>query len=136
MRINGSDIDVRAIDIARQTSLDFGLKKYINLAVSSFNDARPSGKSGVIVMNPPYDERLKLRDVVQLYTDIGNNLKSKFSGWSAWVISSNFEALKLVGLKPEEKLILFNGALECRYQKFSVYEGSKKASKNLTEEKE
>jgi putative N6-adenine-specific DNA methylase len=134
VRINGSDIAVAAIDIARQTSLDFGLKKYINLAVSAFNDVRPSSKTGVIVMNPPYDERMKLRDTVQLYSDIGNNLKGKFSGWDAWIISSNLEALKLVGLKPEEKLILFNGALECRYQRFSVYEGSKKASKNKPEE--
>jgi putative N6-adenine-specific DNA methylase len=59
VRINGSDMAVAAIDIARQTSLDFGLKKYINLAVSPFNEVRHSTRTGVIVMNPPYDERLK-----------------------------------------------------------------------------
>jgi putative N6-adenine-specific DNA methylase len=136
VRINGSDMAVAAIDIARQTSLDFGLKKYINLAVSPFNEVRPSSRTGVIVMNPPYDERLKSRDTVQLYSDIGTNLKNKFPGWDAWVISSNNEALKMIGLKPQQKLILFNGALECRFQKFSMYEGSKKVSKAGAEESE
>lgn len=136
VRINGSDIAVSAIDIARQTSLDFGLKKYINLAVSPFNEVRPSSKTGVILMNPPYDERLKSRDTVQLYSDIGTNLKNKFTGWDAWVISSNNEALKMIGLKPQQKLILFNGALECRFQKFSMYEGSKKVSKADAEDVE
>jgi putative N6-adenine-specific DNA methylase len=136
VRINGSDIAVAAIDIARQTSLDFGLKKFINLAVSPFNEVRPSSRTGVIVMNPPYDERLKSRDTVQLYSDIGTNLKNKFPGWDAWVISSNNEALKMIGLKPQQKLILFNGALECRFQKFSMYEGSKKVSKAGAEEGE
>lgn len=129
VRITGSDIAVSAIDVARQTALDYGLKKYINLAVSSFNDMRAPGKNGTIIMNPPYDERLKSRDIVKLYTDIGTHLKHNFSGWDAWVISSNLEALKLVGLKPAEKHTLFNGSLECRFQKFSMYEGTKKGSK-------
>ena len=129
VRITGSDIAVSAIDVARQTALDYGLKKYINLAVSSFNEMRAPGKNGTIIMNPPYDERLKSRDIVKLYTDIGTHLKHNFSGWDAWVISSNLEALKLVGLKPAEKHTLYNGSLECRFQKFSMYEGTKKGSK-------
>lgn len=91
------------------------------------------GKNGTIIMNPPYDERLKSKDIVKLYTDIGTHLKHNFSGWDAWVISSNLDALKLVGLKPAEKHTLFNGSLECRFQKFSMYEGTKKGSKTEIE---
>jgi putative N6-adenine-specific DNA methylase len=37
IRINGSDISVESIDIARQSALDFGLKQYIDFKISSFN---------------------------------------------------------------------------------------------------
>ena len=127
--INGSDIAVWAIDIARQSSLDFGLKQYIDFKVCAFKDASKSGKNGVIIMNPPYDERMKSRDIVSLYAEIGTQLKHVFTGWDAWIISSNFEALKLLGLKPEEKFTLFNGPIECRYQKFNMFEGKRKEMK-------
>jgi putative N6-adenine-specific DNA methylase len=124
--IFGSDIAVRAIDISRQSALDFGLKQYINYSVSAFRDTVPPSKKGLIVMNPPYDERLKERDVVRLYSEIGTQLKHVFCGWEAWIISSNFEALKFLALKPGVRHNLYNGALECRYQQFKMYEGSLK----------
>ena len=55
--INGSDMAVWAIDIARQSSLDFGLKQYIDFKVCAFKDASRSGKNGVIVMNFYYNKR-------------------------------------------------------------------------------
>ena len=125
-RINGSDIALAAIDVSRHSALDFGLKKYIDFAVASFSDVRPMGRNGIVVMNPPYDERMKSKDIVALYTLIGDQLKRKFSGWDAWIISSNLEALKVISLKPAERHTLFNGSLECRYQKFDLYDGSKK----------
>lgn len=124
--IFGSDIAVKAIDISRQSALDFGLKQYINYSVSAFRETVPPSKKGLIVMNPPYDERLKERDVVRLYSEIGTQLKHVFSGWEAWIISSNFEALKFLALKPGSRYTLYNGALECRYQQFKMYEGSLK----------
>ena len=126
VRIFGSDIAVRAIDISRQSALDFGLKQYINYSVSPFRDTVPPSRKGLIVMNPPYDERLKERDVVRLYSEIGTQLKHAFCGWEAWIISSNFEALKFLALKPGVRHNLYNGALECRYQQFKMYEGSLK----------
>lgn len=129
--ISGSDIAVWAIDIALQSSLDFGLKQFINFKACAFKDSIKSGKNGLIVMNPPYDERMKLRDIVNLYAEIGSKLKHSYSGWDAWIISSNFEALKLLGLKPDERHTLFNGAIECRYQKFTMFEGKRKVYKEL-----
>ena len=57
---------------------------------------------------------------------IGDQLKQHFSGCEAWILSSNKEALKFVGLRPSKKLSLYNGALECKFQKFELYRGSKK----------
>lgn len=123
-RITGSDIELRSIDIARQSALDFGLKQYIDFTCAPFEEVNPTTKKGVLIMNPPYGERLKTRDIVQLYIGIGNHLKRNFQGFDAWVISSNIEAMKLIGLKPSAKITLYNGALECRFEKFSLYEGT------------
>ena len=51
-------------------------------------------------------------------------------GWDCWMISSNMEALKFVGLKPTRKIKVFNGSLECSFRKYNIYEGSKKAKYN------
>lgn len=125
-RINGSDMALSAIDVSRHSALDFGLKQYIDFEVAPFSEVLPKGKNGIAIMNPPYDERMKSKDIVMLYTQIGDQLKQRFSGWNAWVISSNFEALKVISLKPAERHTLFNGSLECRFQKFDLYEGTKK----------
>jgi putative N6-adenine-specific DNA methylase len=77
-------------------------------------------------MNPPYNERLKTEDVIDLYRSIGDTLKRNFTGYQAWIISANIEALKFVGLRPTRNLDLNNGQLECKYSKFEIYEGSKK----------
>lgn len=125
-RIGGSDISVMAIDIARQSALDFGLKKYIDLSVRPLTEAEANGKGGLFITNPPYQERLKSRDIYLLYSELGTQLKHKFSGWDAWIISANIEALKSVGLKASTRQTLYNGALECNFQKFELYEGSRK----------
>jgi putative N6-adenine-specific DNA methylase len=66
-----------------------------------------------------------------LYGGIGRTLKHKYSGYEAWMITSNPEGLKEVGLRPSKKIPIFNGPLECRFVKYELYAGSKKASKNL-----
>jgi putative N6-adenine-specific DNA methylase len=60
---------------------------------------------------------------------MGDYLKKNFTGYTAWILSSNIEALKFTGLRPEQKIVLFNGPLECRFVKFSIYKGSKKTHK-------
>jgi putative N6-adenine-specific DNA methylase len=118
IRISGSDISMETIDIARQSALDFGLKQYIDFKVASFKEMRPVGRKGVLIMNPPYDERLKV-NLGKLYSDIGDKLKKSFAGWDTWIISSSFDALEITGLKPVEKHTLLNGSLECGYWKLS-----------------
>lgn len=82
-----------------------------------------------MITNPPYGERIRVEDITALYQDLGNTLKRRFTGYQAWVISSDMRALKMIGLRPMKKHILFNGPLECRYAGFDLYDGSKKASK-------
>ena len=66
-----------------------------------------------------------------LQKEIGDLLKSEFTGFEAWIFSSNFEALKFIGLRPSRKIPLKNGALDCKLQKYELYSGSKKTKKQV-----
>jgi putative N6-adenine-specific DNA methylase len=124
--IVGSDRSGRILAIAKKNVKSAGLNHVVILKASYLNDLIPPGSGGVVVMNPPYDERLKTEDVVGLYKRIGDALKQHFQGYQAWIISGHREALKFVGLHPSRNITLYNGPLECRFSRFEIYEGSKK----------
>lgn len=86
--------------------------------------AIPTGP--MMIFNPPYDERLKIDDIQAFYAMIGERLKHHWPGWEAWIISSNKDALNSIGLKPSKKITLFNGGLECWFQKYEMYEGKRR----------
>ena len=71
-----------------------------------------------------------MAEIEGMYKEIGNKLKKDFGGFTAWIISSSPEAIKSIGLRPTRKIQIFNGSLECRYLKFELYSGSRKAVKN------
>ena len=124
-RIYGSDISQRAIAIAKQNVQSAGLSKYIDLRVNPLQDANaPEGKC-LMVTNPPYGERITSPDIFGLYASMGTFLKHKFTGNSAWVISSHEECLFKIGLKPSQKVSLLNGSLECLYCKYDIFSGKR-----------
>jgi putative N6-adenine-specific DNA methylase len=125
-KVIGSDRSGRILSVARENIESAGLQGDIILKPSFLADLRPPEGTGVIVMNPPYNERIKTEDIVDLYKSIGDTLKSHFAGYHAWIISAHLEALKFVGLHPTRNIALNNGQLECKYSKFEIYEGSKK----------
>ncbi|MDD4553757.1 MAG: THUMP domain-containing protein [Bacteroidales bacterium] len=125
IQIAGFDRASRAIMSATENLQLTGLKEEIRLDTVSFEDSAPPFEKGFIISNPPYDERLKLDDSVAFYKMIGNVMKRKYAGFTAWLISSDLEALKFVGLRPSRKITIFNGPLECRFMKFDLFEGKK-----------
>jgi putative N6-adenine-specific DNA methylase len=125
-KIYATDIDKSAIEISLQNARRAGVAADIEFAESDFLQSKVKGENGLIVMNPPYNERLKNDDIVEFYSEIGTHLKHFYNGCDAWIISGNLEALKFIGLRPSRKIKLFNGQLECRLQKYELYRGSKK----------
>ena len=126
-QIIGSDISPKNLASARSNLKSSRLHKDVQLLVSPFAALeRPAGEPGLIIINPPYGERIRLNDIIGLYKSIGNKLKQDFSGYQAWVISSDQRALSLIGLRPTAKLPVFNGPLECRFEHFDLYKGSKR----------
>lgn len=125
--IIGNDIDTEVLHKAMRNIQNAKLQYDITLQEGDMADLRPPKGKGIIIVNPPYGERLKTRDNIELYKKMGDTFKKHFSGYEAWVISSDLVALKNLGLHPTKKLSLNNGALECKYERFELYQGSKKA---------
>ena len=131
------DFDIWANDISKKSTdqtevalRHFNLHKKVKITTGDFDLVKPNQASGMVMINPPYGERLQDQNIINLYGDIGTHFKHHFEGWTAWMISSNFSALKNVGLRPSKKHNLYNGSLECKFLEYQLYRGSKKASKN------
>lgn len=126
IRIYASDISENSVSMTRTNVESAGLSDIISISKNDFSDVEASDNEGIIVMNPPYGQRIVSEDNVKLYGMIGSTLKHKFPGYQAWLISSDKDSLKQVGLKPAKKTVLYNGSLECVLVKYELYQGSKK----------
>jgi putative N6-adenine-specific DNA methylase len=90
-----------------------------------FEEVKAPEGGGIMIINPPYGERLPLEEIGAFYKMMGDIMKKEFEGFDVWIISSNIPALKKVGLAPSKRIPLFNGALECRFNKFEIYKGTR-----------
>lgn len=125
--IFASDKEVRARNSAAINLLSAGLENVVQVEKIPFEKLTPPETPGILVTNPPYDERIKVEEIEAFYKSIGDRLKQHWAGWTAWLISSNMDAWKTFGLRPSRKITLYNGPLECYFQKFELYEGKKGA---------
>jgi len=129
--IYASDKDGIALKKAKQNIKNANLDEFITFQQADFFETQKEKERSLYVMfNPPYDERLSIDNIAHFYGQIGNTLKRNYPDTQAWMITSNLEALKSVGLRPSKKIKLFNGQLESKFVRYDIYQGSKKASKN------
>lgn len=128
--IYAADVSARAIRIAGENLQRAQLPEdAVQFEIKPFDQYQPPPGPGVVVMNPPYGERLKVKSAPNLeafYASIGDRLKQSYSGYTAWILSSNMEALKRVGLTADRKIRLYNGPLECSFRRYELYSGSRK----------
>lgn len=128
--IRGIEISQKSFYISKKNLSNSGFDKYIKLINGDFFKLNLELKDSIIILNPPYGERIEVDEELNtFYKSIGGKLKYDYSGNTAWVFSSNFVAMKQIGLKPSQKIILYNGALECRYSKFDLFDGKLKENK-------
>ncbi|CAN5615863.1 THUMP domain-containing protein [soil metagenome] len=126
VRIFASDYGKSVVDKARENIKRAGVDDMINLSISDFNQvSRPEG-NGVVLINPPYGEKIEVEDLQVLYKSIGDCFKKKYAGYKAWIFTGSPEGGKSVGLRSSRKIKLFNGPIECRLLGYELFEGSKK----------
>ncbi len=125
-KIVARDIDGSNLGIAKANAERGRVESFISFEQKDFLLSEAENESGVLIMNPPYGERLEQEGINSFYAEIGSRLKHFYEGYEAWIISSNMQALKHIGLRTSKKVPLFNGALECKLHKYEMYKGSKK----------
>lgn len=132
-KIYGSDAGFYAVQAAIKNIQSASLQRDIEvkqIRVEELRLADTNTEGALVMINPPYGERLSQdKNVLRLYQDMGTALKHQFSGATAWIISSNEEALKCIGLRPAKKIHLVNGDLDCLFNKYELFKGDRKTWK-------
>ena len=124
----GNDIDEQVIQQCEKNLEYTKLHKDVMLHIGDFAEQDPPEGRTLIVTNPPYGERIKVEDLNAMYEKLGDTFKQKYGkDCDVWLITSDFEAMKHIGLRPSAKIPVQNGSLDCRFLHFELYEGSKKA---------
>ena len=128
--ILGMDIDENAIKTSQVNAESAGLSKIIRFETKPFEEFTPQNiDQGLVIMNPPYDVKMKKENINDFYKNIGDALKNNFDGFDVWIFSGNKSAIKSIGLHANKKITLFNGPIECKFHYFSIYKGSLKKKK-------
>jgi putative N6-adenine-specific DNA methylase len=122
--IYGSDLYGRSLGHAVLNMREAGLEDVVKLKQVNLLELSPPAEGGAIVTNPPYGVRLgEKEELAAFYPQLGDTLKRKFPGWTAYIFSGDVELPKLIHLKPSRKSVLYNGALECRLYEYRMVAG-------------
>lgn len=127
--IFASDSSPTATALADENFGNAGLDGKITLQTKPFDQLKLPVDHGTIIMNPPYGERMKKHDIDSFYRMIGDTMKKNFPGFTAWIFTSNAEALKHVHLSASRRIPLRNGPLDCMLQRYELYSGSRDTGK-------
>ena len=132
-KIYGSDAGFYAVQAATKNIESANLQRDIEvkqIRVQELRLAERNTEGALVMINPPYGERLAQdKDVLRLYQDMGTTLKHQFNDATAWIISSNEDALKCIGLRPAKRIRLMNGELECLFNQYELFKGDRKTWK-------
>jgi putative N6-adenine-specific DNA methylase len=124
--IIATDSDTRAIDAARKNARTAGVDHLIRFDVCPFEETPIPDGNGVVVINPPYGERLeRAGHLIPLYKGIGDFFKNQCQGKTGYVLSGNFDLAKNIGLRTRQRIPLYNSTIECRLLEYELYKGSK-----------
>ena len=122
--IYGSDLYGRTVDHARMNLRDAGLESAVTLKQVNLLELSAPAATGLLVTNPPYGVRLgEKEDLAQFYPQLGDTLKKRFAGWTAFILSGDPELAKLIRLSASKRTVLYNGALECRLYEYRMVAG-------------
>jgi putative N6-adenine-specific DNA methylase len=131
LEIYGSDMDLRAVRVARHNLKVAGLEEVAKVIQSDFIKLEPPRSEGVLITNPPYGQRIgEDEDLKEVYPVWAKHMKESFGGWDTYFLTADLEMPKDMRLKPSKKTPLFNGALECRLFEIKMVAGSNRKPKS------
>ena len=120
--IYASDISRTAVEISKAAALKAGVYDFISFSVQDFTKLeKPPVAKGCIVTDPPYGERMTVRDIDSLYEKTGIVLQNVFKGWDATILTGNSELLSNIDMKPDRTNTLFNGGIMCQAAHYHIF---------------
>jgi putative N6-adenine-specific DNA methylase len=123
--IFGSDLYGDELKAAHYNLEEAGIRPAVDLNQANVLEISPPADHGILVANLPYGERMGERaELETLYPQLGDLLKKKFSGWNAYLLTSDLQMPKFIRLSVSRRTPLFNGALECRLFEYKIVAGS------------
>ncbi|HLW13482.1 MAG TPA: THUMP domain-containing protein [Casimicrobiaceae bacterium] len=123
--IFASDIAGAAVGRTASTLRTAQVDAFVRVEQADVLTRAAPAAAGLLLANPPYGVRLAdARELEAFYPQLGDALKRRFSGWTAGLFTGDLRLAKLIGLKPDRRIPLWNGAIECRLFVFRMVEGS------------
>ena len=110
-----SDMELYSMDACKINWKYAKISRRITAKQGDFFESKPQGKTGLILMNPPYDKRIYLEDTARFYRDIGRKLHDDYQGFQAWIISPYTDLIEKVNLRKIKSYKVYNGAIECKF---------------------
>jgi putative N6-adenine-specific DNA methylase len=121
-KIIATDISRKAIANARQNAKLAGVDHLIDFKVCSFEKTSIPEGGGIVLLNPPYGERLgEMGTLDTVYGQIGDFLKQRCQGYTGYIFTGNPLLGKKVGLRTSSRKAFYNGKIECRLLEYALY---------------
>jgi len=118
----GCDRSGTALETARRNCDRAGVTTSVTLHRSDMREFLPPAGPGILLVNPPYGQRLGEEEALQtLYREIGDTLKKRYTGYTAFLLTGSRDLAKHVGLRATRRIVLFNGPIECRLLRYEMY---------------
>jgi putative N6-adenine-specific DNA methylase len=111
--------------MAKRNLRGLPIGRFVTVNTASFDEVKKPTDNGTLICNPPYGERMG-EEIEDMYQGLGDWFKNELKGWNCWVISSNEEGFKSIGLKPSRKVKMYNGDLECSFREYRIFDGFRK----------
>ncbi|VTU39315.1 THUMP domain-containing class I SAM-dependent RNA methyltransferase [Variovorax sp. PBL-E5] len=138
--IFGSDVSHRMVDFAERNAERAGVAAALQFRGGDALQRMPPAASGVIVLNPPYGERIEVAGVArakaggreeaqtedggEFFVQLASHWKKNYAGWTAWVLTPDLQLPKRMRLKESRRVPMWNGPIECRLFRFDMVAGS------------
>lgn len=120
--ILGSDYAEEMIEQAYSNGFNCGLNEQVKFNQKDLSEVEAPAEKGVIICNPPYGKRIsETEELIPLYKQLGDILKQRFKGWTAYILTGNKELGKKIGLKASRRIPVYNGSLPCTLLKYELY---------------
>jgi 23S rRNA (guanine2445-N2)-methyltransferase / 23S rRNA (guanine2069-N7)-methyltransferase len=123
IQLYGSDKSNRVLNSAKENIKRAQVEKWVTLQHLPLHQARKKHDHGLLVMNPPYGQRIgEQLDLIPLYKELGQTLNAEFLNWQAGVITSDPMLAKSIGLRAHKQYAISNGSLPCHLYCFNIDE--------------